>query len=99
MSADVIDVSYDSETGTYRTTCPRHLDLSTAIVMTIEDIGGPATRPLPPLHSFINVDALDALFSDRVDGTPRRGGEIRFEYAGYDVHVYHHGTMILSPTS
>jgi hypothetical protein len=70
--------------------------LSTTIVLAIEQITGLRDSELPPLHSFINVDALNTLFNCRADGTPRRGGEIRFRYVGYEVHVYHHGTITFS---
>lgn len=99
MTSGALDVSYDAETGTYRTTHPRHWDLSTTIVLAIEQISGQTDGELPPLQSFINVDALNSLFRHRADGSPRRGGEIRFRYVGFDVHVYHHGTITFSNES
>lgn len=45
----------------------------------------PAT--MEPLAESVDPDALDALFADRYDGTPRLGGTVRFSFSGYDVAV------------
>ncbi|WP_049892434.1 HalOD1 output domain-containing protein [Natronococcus amylolyticus] len=41
---------------------------------------------LPPLHSYVNVDALDALFrSSQLD--IQNSAQIEFQYTGYDVTI------------
>ncbi|USZ67629.1 hypothetical protein NGM10_12940 [Halorussus salilacus] len=42
---------------------------------------------MDPLAESVDPDALDALFADRYDGTPRLGGVVRFSFSGYDVTV------------
>lgn len=40
--------------------------------------GTAATAATVPLYEHVDPDALDALFGERPDGTPRESGEIRF---------------------
>lgn len=40
--------------------------------------GTPATASDTPLYAYVDPDALDALFAERPDGTPREPGELRF---------------------
>lgn len=42
---------------------------------------------LPPLDDTVDPDALEAIFGPRPDGTPRRGGQLEFSYAGCRVSV------------
>jgi hypothetical protein len=89
------DLTYDAETETYRTTCPRTWDVCTCIVMAIEEIED--DPDLDPLNTVINVDALNTLFEPRYDDQPRRGGELTFYFHGYEICVHDHGTVTLSP--
>lgn len=50
---------------------------------------------LPPLAESINPEALNTLFSPRLDGTPRGGGHVQFSYAGYTVTVQSTGSVEL----
>lgn len=97
MNDKWLDVTYDEESNTYRTTKPRTWDLSTAILIALEQIEETDVTEFPPLDSFVNVGALNKLFSDRHNGTVRRGGELNFYYNGYEVRAHHHGTILLSP--
>lgn len=40
--------------------------------------GTTATASTVPLYEYVDPDALDALFGERPDGTPRDQGEVRF---------------------
>lgn len=41
----------------------------------------------PPLHEIVDPDALEALFSDSIDGTTREDVAVEFDYCGYRVLV------------
>lgn len=41
----------------------------------------------PPLHDVVDPDALEALFSDSIDGTAREGVSAEFVYRGHRVLV------------
>ena len=99
MSTSVLEMTYDDHEDTYRTTCPRGWDVSTCIVIAIEEIEGRSGVELPPLNSHLNVGALNSLFDSRHDETPRRGGRLVFYYCGYEITVHHHGTVTLSKSS
>ncbi|UPW00975.1 hypothetical protein M0R88_02475 [Halorussus gelatinilyticus] len=50
---------------------------------------------IEPLAEAIDPDAVDALFADHYDGTPRGTGYVQFAYAGYDVVVSGDGLVSL----
>lgn len=49
-----------------------------------------------PLYDQIDPDALDALFDDRPNGTPRGSGHVTFSLLGYDVTVYSDGHVVVN---
>jgi len=51
-----------------------------------------------PLDDVVDLEALDSLFADRIDGHPRPGGTITFEYCGYTVTVDDGGAVELEET-
>lgn len=97
MKSEQIELTYDEEANTYRTTTPSTWNTSTTILIAIEQLEGVPVSKLPPMHSFFNVEALDQLFGS--PGFPKslRSGEFKFHYYGYEIRVYHHGTVTLSP--
>lgn len=50
-----------------------------------------------PLDDVIDPEALNAIFSDRMDGGRRDGGRVVFEYVGYVVTVETDGSVSLEP--
>lgn len=50
----------------------------------------------PPLHSGIDREAVDRLFTPTKDGP--RNGRVVFEYNGYAVQVSEDGTVSAEPT-
>jgi hypothetical protein len=52
-----------------------------------EAIGVPVERIPFELNDYVDPDALDDLFADRVDGTPRRGGWLTLYVDGVEVTV------------
>lgn len=51
------------------------------------------------LHDAVDLDALDALFRPRYDGTPRRGGTLTFVVHDYRITVRSDGHIRLEPRS
>ncbi|WP_458206956.1 HalOD1 output domain-containing protein [Haladaptatus sp. NG-SE-30] len=68
--------------------------LSTAVVIALAEMAGddPAEMGVP-LYDVIDPDALDSLFSDKHDGTPRMGGKVVFTILDYEVTVHSYGEI------
>lgn len=65
---------------------------SVAVVEAITRATG--ERPEPgALYRAVDPDALDALFADRPDGSPRNGGTLSFVVAGCVVAVHADGEV------
>lgn len=48
----------------------------------------------PPLYENIDLEALDSLFGERIDGTARNvDGYLEFEYKQYRIHVESDGEI------
>lgn len=50
-----------------------------------------------PLYDAIDLEALDSLFIDRVNGDSRPGGQVVFTYGGYEVTVSSDGRVDVKP--
>jgi len=61
--------------------------VSEAVVAAVTAASNVDPREMAPLAESVDPDALDALFDDRYDGTPRSGGSTRFVFFGYEVVV------------
>lgn len=62
--------------------------LTLAIVGEVADREGVDPLDLePPLHEVVDPDALEALFSDSIDGTAREDVAVEFDYCGHRVLV------------
>lgn len=46
-----------------------------------------------PLYDVIELEALDELFSDQRDGSPRSDGLVEFAYRSYEVTVHSDGRV------
>ena len=55
--------------------------MSTAVVRAVSAVENRDPLSLPPLADVLDPDALDAVFAARSDGSPRRGGRLRFVYS------------------
>lgn len=65
-----------------------HVKLSQLVVETVAEAEGVDPLALPPLHSEIDPDALDALFQPRLQSTSGLSvGEVQFSYHGYTVRI------------
>lgn len=70
--------------------------LSTAVVMALTTVtGGDSGDIGVPLYDVIDPDALDNLFSDKHDGSPRTGGKVVFTILNYEVTVQSYGEIVI----
>lgn len=68
--------------------------VSVAVVNAVaEAVGADPTELQARLYDSIDPDALDALFRDKYDGTPRSGGHVTFQLYGYEVTVHSDGGL------
>ena len=68
--------------------------LSSRVVEALADEEGVAPTELrDPLYDVIELEALDDLFSDRLDGSPRSDGVVEFAYCQYEVTVHSDGRV------
>lgn len=61
--------------------------VSEAVVAAVATASSTDPAKMAPLADAVDPDALDALFADRYDGTPRADGTTRFPFSGYEVIV------------
>lgn len=62
--------------------------LTLEVVTEVADHHGVAPADLePPLHEVVDPDALEALFSDSIDGSTRENVSVEFTYCGHRVLV------------
>ena len=61
--------------------------VSEAVVAAAATASNADPAKMAPLADAVDPDALDALFADRYDGTPRADGSTRFPFSGYEVIV------------
>jgi len=89
---------YNPDCGAYQL----HLDtddeeeLSSAIVSAVSAVTGVPIEEVG-LNEVVHPGALNRLFSNRRDGTPREGGELVFVLAGCEVMVKGYGEIVLAP--
>jgi hypothetical protein len=61
--------------------------VSMAVVRAVSAVEGREPFELQALSDVIDTDAVDSLFADRVNGTPRPGGSLSFVYSDCQVTV------------
>ena len=89
---------YDAEEGAYHVEYEWQdaMPLSMIVVMIVADLEGVAPTELEPLYDYLDPEHLDQLFSPRPDGT-LAAGEMTFTYLDYEIAVYRHGHISVSP--
>lgn len=73
--------------------------VSTAVIRAIADTSAIAPTELPPIYEAIDPDALERLFQRQMNGVPRRGGTVEFDYAGYSVRISFDRTLDVTVSS
>lgn len=70
--------------------------VSTAVIDAVaEAVDADPTELHSRLYDSIDPDALDTLFADKYNGTPRTGGSVTFTMYGYEITVYSDGGICI----
>lgn len=70
------------------------VDLGLVIIETIcTELEIDPTEMGGQLHEYVDVDALNRLFSDRANGEPRLGGRVAFRMGRYEIVIHSHGVI------
>jgi hypothetical protein len=70
--------------------------VSAVVLEAIEAVSGRAPTDLSPLHTAVDVDALNRLFEPRTSDEKRATGTLSFPYAGYHVTVHADGLVVVT---
>lgn len=74
----------------------REEPLSTAVIDAVADAAELDPAELGArLYDQVDPDALDNLFGDRHDGTPRGSGHVSFSLLDYEITVYSDGHVVV----
>lgn len=72
--------------------------LGTTVVNAVSEATGiPVWEMDAELNDFLDPDALDELFANRHDGTPRKGGRLVFSMSRCEICVYGDGRIVVTP--
>jgi hypothetical protein len=97
-SSQHIDGSCDRENALY---CVQQQESVTqAVVRAVRSESHSDDRPLPPLYSTIDADALNHLFTQpgaQAEEPRQPTGVVKFPYVGYHVRVQSDGTIEVDP--
>ncbi|WP_251341396.1 HalOD1 output domain-containing protein [Haloplanus halophilus] len=90
--------TYDPATGTYTVDYSEtsDIELSVTVVHAVLEATGKEPTEVN-LNDAIQPDALNRLFGDKHDGTPRSGGTLTFAFAGCEVTVTGDGEIRVDP--
>jgi hypothetical protein len=69
-------------------------ELSTVVISAVSRVMGVPVEELE-LNAVVHPEALNLLFSDRPNGTPREGGSLTFLLAGCEVTLEGSGEVVL----
>jgi hypothetical protein len=73
------------------------VELSVTVVHAVMDLTGLDPTQVK-LNDVVKPDALNGIFEDKHDGTPRRGGNLSFTLAGCDIDVTGDGEVLIDPS-
>jgi hypothetical protein len=88
---DQDDLDAASDPGLFTWTADR--SVSEQVVQAVADVSGNSITEIEPLNDAVDADALNNLFSTKLDGSVREGGYLAFEYANHLVTVFASGRI------
>ena len=88
---DQNNLETESESDQFTWTAER--SVSEQVVQAVARVSGSSVTEIEPLNDAVDADALNNLFSAKLDGSMRRGGYLAFEYANYFVTVFASGRI------
>jgi len=84
-----------SDSGRVSRETPDGEDVSTTVILVVEEITGTPMEELPLLERRIDIDALNELFEPRAAGDVTDAtGTLEFEYAGCTITVDSEGRVV-----
>lgn len=90
----------NGEMGTYRTEFDDHARPPTeAVIFAVAEASQTDPLDLPPLHSVLDTDALNALFDTSTNSQSRTKITVSFEFADHHVVLKGHGIIVITPPS
>lgn len=89
IDQDNLDAGSDPDLFTWTT----DRSVSEQVVQAVAQVSGDSVTEIEPLHNAVDADALNNLFSAKLDGSVRQGGYLAFEYANYLVTVFASGRI------
>lgn len=96
MTSD--DVEYNPDSGTYHLEFDRgnHQQASIAVIEVLSVALDTDPLALDPLHTQIDLDSVDRLFSPRKSSTAPQEGHLVVWIAGCEVTVFGHGEVVVA---
>lgn len=76
---------YDDASEAYRTVLAGADSVSTTIPLAVAALEDSDVEEVPILVEVLDPDAIERLFAEKPDGTPREGGRLSFTLAGYEI--------------
>lgn len=70
-------------------------DVSTRVIQAVEEIVGDDESNRTWLYDSVDPDALDAIFDDKHDGTPRADGKVVFTAQRCEIVVHGDGSLVI----
>lgn len=91
-------LEYSTESETYRASfdCDTG-SVSTAVISTVAAVAEQHPQELPPLYSFIDPDALDAVVESTTTSPSNGDVHVSFTFDGYPVTVHNAGIITIDP--
>ena len=87
-------LEYDAESETYRASFDSSTgSVSTAVISTVAAVAETNPQELPPLYSFVDPDALDAVVESTVTRPSKGDVYVSFNFDGYPVTVHNAGII------
>mgnify|MGYP000308868969 CR=1 FL=1 len=91
-------VMFNEETGTYWAEFDGHTRQPTvAVVYAVAEASQTDPLDLPPLHSVLDTDALNALVETSANSRSQTEITVSFEYADHHVVLEEHGRIVITP--
>lgn len=99
METDICDarqgIDYEPARDAYRMRADPGDSVCIAVVELVGTVLDRDPVDLPPLHGWIDTDALDSLFRTSADDPSGPRGFVAFEYVGCEVRAYADGEVVV----
>lgn len=91
-------IAFDNELGTYRAEFDHHSrPPSIAVLEAISTAFSVDLLDLPPLHSVVDLDAIDQLFTPSSTGQSHSEATVTFTFRDHSIRVHSQGIIDVDP--